>query len=147
MIEIPVHKIDNKRPDGSSAKLKRQLVDFSRELGFDSCRIGSCAPPPHISEFRNWLRDGAAGEMSYMERGEEKRCDPQKILPEARSIIVLALNYWQGEARGGRSEGKRSTPNPQPAYAEGFGVAGAHLSRRSLGEGGTFNSEGVLSCS
>ena len=113
MIEIPLHKIENKRPDGSSAKLKTQLVAFSRELGFDSCRIGSCAPPPHASEFRNWLRDGAAGEMSYMERGEEKRCDPQKVLPEARSIIVLALNYWQGEARGGRAEGKRSTPNVQ----------------------------------
>jgi epoxyqueuosine reductase len=34
--------------------------------------------------------------MSYMERGEEKRCDPQKILPDARSIIVLGLNYFQG---------------------------------------------------
>jgi len=113
MIEIPLHKIENKRPDGSSARLKTQLVAFSRELGFDSCRIGSCAPPPHASEFRNWLRDGAAGEMSYMGRGEEKRCDPQKVLPEARSIIVLALNYWQGEARGGRAEGKRSTPNVQ----------------------------------
>ena len=34
------------------------------------------------------------------------------------------------------------TPNLQPAYAEGFGVAGAHLSRRSpakRGEGGTSN--------
>src|SRR5437762_8927750 len=34
--------------------------------------------------------------MSYMERGEEKRCDPQKVLAGARSVIVLALNYWQG---------------------------------------------------
>ena len=32
-------------------------------------------------------------------------------------------------------------PNVQPAYAEGFGVAGAHLSRRSESEGGTSNSE------
>jgi epoxyqueuosine reductase len=35
--------------------------------------------------------------MNYMARGEEKRCDPQKVLPGARSIVVLALNYFQGE--------------------------------------------------
>jgi len=34
--------------------------------------------------------------MAYMERGEEKRCNPVQILPGAKSIIVLALNYWQG---------------------------------------------------
>jgi epoxyqueuosine reductase len=141
MIETPLHQIENQRPISSSAKLKTQLVAFSRELGFDSCRIASCVPPSHASEFRTWLRDGAAGEMSYMERGEEKRCDPQKVLPEARSVVVLAMNYWQGEARGGRAEGKRSTSNVQPAYAEGFGVASAHLSRRSGSEGGTSNSE------
>jgi hypothetical protein len=31
--------------------------------------------------------------------------------------------------------------NAEPAYAEGFGVAGAHLSRRSESEGGTSNTE------
>ena len=36
---------------------------------------------------------------------------------------------------------KSQAENVQPAYAEGFGVAGAHLSRRSESEGGTSNSE------
>jgi hypothetical protein len=31
--------------------------------------------------------------------------------------------------------------NAQPAYAEGFSVAGAHLSRRSESEGGTSNAQ------
>src|SRR6202023_1490089 len=89
--------IDNVGPPISHAKLKAQLVAFARELGFDSCRVTACAPPTHAEEFRDWLKEGAAGEMSYMERGEEKRRDPQKVLPGARSIIVVALNYWQGE--------------------------------------------------
>jgi epoxyqueuosine reductase len=90
--------IDNVGSPISNAKLKTQLVAFARELGFDSCRVTACAPPTHAEEFRDWLKEGAAGEMSYMERGEEKRRDPQKVLPGARSIIVLALNYFQGAA-------------------------------------------------
>jgi epoxyqueuosine reductase len=77
-------------------KLKEQLVTFAREVGFDACRIAKCDSPLHADEFRDWLRDGAAGEMNYMQRGEEKRCDPQKVLPGAKSVIVLALNYFQG---------------------------------------------------
>jgi len=44
---------------------------------------------------------------------------------------------------------KRREENAQPAYAESFGVASAHLSRRSEREGGTSNtptpkSEGLI---
>jgi epoxyqueuosine reductase len=79
-------------------ELKQELIAYARELGFDSCRVTACAAPEHASEFRTWLREDAAGDMSYMERGEEKRCDPQKVLPGARSIVVVALNYFQGGA-------------------------------------------------
>jgi len=48
-------------------------------------------------EFREWLRESAHGEMNYMQRGEEKRCDPQNVLPGAKSIVVFALNYFQGK--------------------------------------------------
>jgi epoxyqueuosine reductase len=81
----------------SGERLKKELIALARRLGFDSCRVAACTPPPHATEFRNWLREGAAGEMYYMERGEEKRCDPQKVLPGTRSIVVVALNYFQGE--------------------------------------------------
>jgi len=80
----------------STAKLKAQLVSFAHEIGFDSCRIAACTTPAHATEFREWLSEGAHGEMNYMQRGEEKRCDPQKVLPGASSIVVLALNYFQG---------------------------------------------------
>jgi len=77
--------------------LKREIVDRAQALGFDSCRIAAAASPRHGEEFRSWLRQGAAGEMEWLARGEEKRCDPQQVLPGARSVIVIAMNYWQGE--------------------------------------------------
>jgi epoxyqueuosine reductase len=107
---------DNVGSPISNAELKGRLVAFARELGFDSCRITACAPPTHGEEFRNWLKEGAAGEMSYMERGEEKRRDPQKVLPGARSIIVLALNYFQGAA------------------PKAFGAATARIARYAWGD-------------
>src|SRR5437764_8299175 len=81
----------------SAVELKRRLVAAARQIGFDSCRVAAGGEPAHATEFRAWLREGAQGEMNYMQRGEEKRCDPQKVLPGARSIIVLALNYFTGE--------------------------------------------------
>jgi epoxyqueuosine reductase len=78
--------------------VKARLVAYSLELGFDLCRVARCEMPLHAREFREWLRDGAHGEMDYMQRGEEKRCDPREILPGAKSIVVLALNYFQSNA-------------------------------------------------
>ena len=84
----------------SAAELKVRLISFAREIGFDSCRIAACKAPPHAMEFREWLGESAHGEMNYMQRGEEKRCDPQKVLAGAKSIVVFALNYFQGNESG-----------------------------------------------
>jgi epoxyqueuosine reductase len=85
----------------SRTELKHRLVSFAREIGFDSCRIAACGSAPHADAFRDWLNECGHGEMGYMERGEGKRCDPQKILPDARSIVVLALNYFHGDPQAG----------------------------------------------
>ena len=90
-------KIDNEQRRLSDVALKTKLLEFAHTVGFDACRIAACAPPLHADEFASWLKKGAAGEMHYMKRGEEKRRDPQRVLPGARSIVVLALNYWQGQ--------------------------------------------------
>jgi len=83
--------------------LKAELVSRSLALGFDVCRVARCAAPPHAGEFGLWLAEGNAGEMTWLERTSERRVDPQKVLPGARSVVVLATNYWQGEA--GNSSG------------------------------------------
>jgi epoxyqueuosine reductase len=87
--------------------IKRRIVVNAEALGFDSCRVARATPSPHVEEFRGWLRDGAAGEMEWLERGAEKRCDPQQVLLGARSIIIVAFNYWQGEQPIPRLAGAR----------------------------------------
>lgn len=67
------------------------------ELGFDLVAIGPAEPPEHASAFEAWLAAGYAGTMEYMARGRAKRLDLQQVLPGARSVIAVALNYYQGE--------------------------------------------------
>ena len=43
---------------------------------------------------REWLERGFQGEMKWMERDPAQRADPRKIFADARSVIVVALNYY-----------------------------------------------------
>ena len=114
----------------SATELKARLVSFAREIGFDSCRVAACNVPAHANDFREWLRDGAHGEMNYMQRGEEKRCDPQIILPGARSIVVLALNYFQGDAAHRAAATGRTGRIARYAWGDDYhDVIGAKLNR------------------
>jgi epoxyqueuosine reductase len=45
--------------------------------------------------------------MDWLSRGEEKRCDPEQVLPGIRSVIVVALNYWQGKPTGRAGAGAK----------------------------------------
>jgi epoxyqueuosine reductase len=79
--------------------VKQSIVARATALGFDSCRVARATAPRHAEQFQSWLADGAAGEMQWIERGAAKRCDPQQVLPGARSVLIVALNYWQGPER------------------------------------------------
>ena len=98
----------------SAAELKAKLVSFAGEIGFDSCHVAACNVPAHANDFREWLRDGAHGEMNYMQRGEEKRCDPDKVLPGSQSIVVLALQLLSGR-RGPQGRGYTEEQAGSPA--------------------------------
>ena len=80
----------------SNSEIKETLIAESLALGFDHCRIAPICAPPHAEAFRQWLKDGRAGEMAWMSRNENRRVDPFLVLPDAQSTIVLAMNYWQG---------------------------------------------------
>lgn len=75
--------------------VKAELIALAQSLGFDLCRIAPCVAPPHADAFRQWLADGRAGEMAWLERNQDRRTDPQQVVPGARSVIVLGMNYFQ----------------------------------------------------
>ena len=77
-------------------KRNSQLVKrIAKEIGFSSCGI-SKARFLHEEEkkFENWLKQGYQGSMSYLERNFDKRLDPTKLVPGAKSVISLSYNYF-----------------------------------------------------
>lgn len=78
----------------------RLIKAEARRLGFDHCGISeACFLEDEAHRLEQWLKKGMHGEMSYMERNSDKRLDPRKLMPGARSVISLLLNYWPGEKR------------------------------------------------
>ena len=47
--------------------------------------------------FYRWLEDGQHGEMAWMARDPKRRTSPELVQPEARSVLVFGLNYFQPE--------------------------------------------------
>ena len=75
--------------------LKQAIKEKARQLGFVLAGVTSSEPPQHYNIFENWLEQNKHGTMQYLaeERGRIRRADPKKILPECKSILVLALPY------------------------------------------------------
>lgn len=81
--------------------MKAAIRQRARELGFDDCRLTSAAPPASAGRLHDWLAQQYHGGMEWLQRNAEKRADPQKVLPGAKSVICLALSYdsenWKSE--------------------------------------------------
>ncbi|MEO5917787.1 MAG: tRNA epoxyqueuosine(34) reductase QueG [Luteolibacter sp.] len=75
-----------------------QIKAWAAELGFDDCRIARAKEASHAGLFRDWIAEGKHGEMAWLERTPDRRCDPREVLPDCKSIVCLALNYYPGRS-------------------------------------------------
>ncbi|MBV6647151.1 MAG: tRNA epoxyqueuosine(34) reductase QueG, partial [Cyclobacteriaceae bacterium] len=78
----------------TAAKNTSIVKQISNELGFDFCGISTATfledEAPRLEE---WLKRGYQGKMSYLENHFDKRLDPTKLVPGAKSVISLIYNY------------------------------------------------------
>lgn len=85
---------------------KPELRDRARALGFAECRVALARPAAHRELLEQWIAEGRHGDMAWMARRVERRSDPREVLPGAQSVIVLAMNYFQGDRPAARIEGR-----------------------------------------
>ena len=75
--------------------LAQAVRQRARDLGFDLVGIAPIGPSPDWDRYRAWIDAGQGGEMGYLARHLPLKQDPRRLLPEARSIILVGLNYAQ----------------------------------------------------
>src|SRR5947209_19519604 len=74
-------------------QLAADVKQRARTLGFDLVGIAAAEPSRYRDYLRQWLDDGQAGTMQYLANRFDERVDPQVYLPDAASIICVAINY------------------------------------------------------
>ena len=71
---------------------------MSADLGFEYCGIAKAIRlDDDAKRLEQWLSDNMHGSMYYMENNFEVRIDPSKLVPGAKSVITLLLNYFPNE--------------------------------------------------
>ena len=81
----------------------------ARDLGFDLVAITPAGPSPDHERYVRWLDAGYAGEMGYLARHTGLKADPRRLLPEAKSVVLVGLDYAQTSdpaLRADRSRGQ-----------------------------------------
>jgi epoxyqueuosine reductase len=74
-----------------SAQIKNRALD----IGFQKVGIARAEVlTDERQRLEEWRRRGFHGEMPYMARDPEQRTNLQKIFPEARSVVAVAMNYY-----------------------------------------------------
>jgi epoxyqueuosine reductase len=83
------------------SRLTQQLKRRARDEGFDAVGVARAgALDRDAAALAAWLREDRHASMAWMAREPDKRSDPRRLLPECRSVVVLAMNYWAGSESG-----------------------------------------------
>lgn len=74
------------------------IKNTALSLGFDYCGIARAQKLDKEAQFlENWLNKGFHGTMGYMENYFDLRTDPTKLVPGAKSVITLLINYFPAQ--------------------------------------------------
>ena len=108
-----------KNPVETIIQLTEDLKSEARRLGFVLAGVTAAAEPARILAFNQWLENGYAGQMHYLEKRAEAYRHPAHVLEGCRSLLMLALPY--------------RTAEPPPSF-ESTSVESGRVARYALGE-------------
>lgn len=80
-------------PETLSAAIK----EAGASIGFDVVKIAAAVSPPGYHPLLEWLANGYAADMDWMGRRSDAYEHPGGVLPETRSVVMVALNYHNAD--------------------------------------------------
>jgi epoxyqueuosine reductase len=76
----------------------QQIKSFASQLGFEFCGIAKAAfLEDDARRLEKWLGNHYQAGMGYMANHFDMRVDPRKLVPDAKSVITLLMNYFPEE--------------------------------------------------
>lgn len=81
-------------PEQRDHELAGQIRARAKALGFELVGIAPAEPSRYADYLREWLQAGNAASMDWLHRRVDERTDPAAYLPQARSVICVAMNYY-----------------------------------------------------
>jgi epoxyqueuosine reductase len=116
-----------------------RLRERLRALGFDVVRFAR-AEPAFGPGLEAWLAAGNHADMAWLERGAAKRGDPELVLPGARTMVMLGVNYGRAE-RGNPNDEIRMTKEGGGAEGGDLATKSAKGAKMDVEEGGARSAE------
>ena len=107
------------------AQYSQLIKKEAKSLGFLSCGIAKAGfLADEAPKLEQWLQEGRHGKMHYMENHFDKRLDPTLLVPGAKSVVSLLLNY--------HAEEKQEDPNAPKIASYAFGQDYHHVIKGKL---------------
>jgi epoxyqueuosine reductase len=86
----------------STSDLRTEIREAAAAEGFDAVRIAPATSPPESeARLKKFLAAGYHGTMDWLAANAAARADPAALWPEAKSIVVLGVNYGPEDSPGG----------------------------------------------
>ena len=84
-------------------RLTKEILELAARHDFDLAAVAPVERLPAALRLEEWLSRGMHGTMEWMARNAERRADPARLLPGARSVLIVAMSYWTDDepAHGG----------------------------------------------
>jgi len=88
------------------AERSRAVKAQAAALGFDACGIAEAGPIDPEDRLGQWLAAGHHADMDWMARTKAIRQDPREKMPTAKSVVVVARNYYHPRPLAPEGAGK-----------------------------------------
>lgn len=81
----------------TNSNISEWIIEKAESIGFDLAAVTDARPAPRGEAFRNWLAADYHGDMQWLARDPERRIDPSRAVPNAKSMVVVGLAYYVAE--------------------------------------------------
>ncbi len=70
------------------------ICEMARAVGFDACGVTRVHPLEADAQWiDHWIAEGLHGALDYLERNRDKRYNPERLVPGAKTMVVCLLSY------------------------------------------------------